>query len=169
MDTQKQDVAVLHLRILSRAAAGEHDLDPEQLFSFKEQELCTRALNLAEKNGKTIHLAIAAATEKWDGILRAAQTLQSSAIVLGLSPTRSVAEEARVAGLAWEALPEPKPRLTLEIYSPTGQEHVFYLGPHAPLLTPTELDLLHRMWLDCSNEVAPEELHHRDVVHFALK
>ena len=168
VDTQKQDVAVLHLRILSRAAAGEHDLDPEQLFSFKEQELCTRALNLAEKNGKTIHLAIAAATEKWDGILRAAQTLQSSAIVLGLSPTRSVAEEARVAGLAWEALAEPKPRLTLEIYSPTGQEHVFYLGPHAPLLTPTELDLLHRMWLDCSNEVAPEELHHRDVVHFAL-
>src|SRR3984893_2259404 len=168
VDTQKQDVAVLHLRILSRAAAGEHDLDPEQLFSFKEQELCTRALNLAEKNGKTIQLAIAAATEKWDGILRAAQTLQSSAIVLGLSPTRSVAEEARVAGLAWEALPEPKPNLTLEIYSPTGQEHVFYLGPHAPLLTPTELDLLHRMWLDCSNEEAPEELHHRDVVHFAL-
>jgi hypothetical protein len=37
-----------------------------------------------------------------------------------------------------------------------------------PHLTPTELDLLHRMWLDFSNEVAPEELHHRDVVHFAL-
>ncbi len=33
--------------------------------------------------------------------------------------------------------------MTLEIYSPGGQEHVFYLGPHAPHLTPKEIDLLH--------------------------
>ena len=170
VDTHKQDIIVFHLRILARAVMGEHDLDPEQLFSSKEQELCTRALNLAEKSGKTIHLAVAPATEKWDGILRAAQSLQSSTIILGLSPWRSFAEEARVAGLAWERLPEPKPRLTLEIYSPQskGQPHVFYLGPHSPHMTATELDLLHRLWLEFSDAVAPAELHHRDVIHFAL-
>jgi hypothetical protein len=168
-DTQKQDIAVLHLRLLERAASGEHELEAEQLFSREEQELFTRCLNLAEKMGKTVHLAVAPAAEKWDGILRAAQSLKSSSVVLGLSPRRSIAEEARIAGLAWEALPAPKPQLTLEIHSPNGQEHVFYLGPHAPHLTPKEIDLLHSLWLEFSNDVAPEELHHRDVVHFALK
>ena len=74
-----------------------------------------------------------------------------------------------MAGLAWERLSDPKPQLTLEIYFPSGQEHIFYLGPHAPHLTPKEIDLLHSLWLQISNEVAPEEIHHHDVVHFALE
>jgi amino acid transporter len=167
-DTQKQDIAVLHLRLLERAASGEHELEAEQLFSREEQILFTRCLNLAEKMGKSVRLAVAPATEKWDGILRAAQSMKSSTVVLGLSPRRTLAEEARIAGLAWEALPPPKPQLTLEIHSPGGQEHVFYLGPHSPHLTPKEIDLLHSLWLEFSSDVAPEELHHRDVVHFAL-
>jgi len=169
VDPRKQDVVVLHLRFLARAASGETGLSAEQLFSSEEQDLFTRALGLAEKKGKTIHLAVAAASEKWDAILRAAQSLQSSTVVLGVSPTRPVTEEAYVAGLAWERLPDPKPQLTLEIYFPSGQEHIFYLGPHAPHLTPKEVDLLHSLWLQVSNEVAPDEIHHHDVVHFALE
>jgi amino acid transporter len=168
VDTHKQDVVVLHLRFLTRAGSGEYELEPEQLFSSEEQVLFTRSLALAEKKGKTIHLAVAAATEKWDAILGAAQSMQSSIVVLGASPNRQVAEEARIAGLAWEHLPSPKPQLTLEIYFPNGQEHIFYLGPHAPRLTPKEIDLLHSIWLELSNDVAPEEIHHHDVVHFAL-
>lgn len=168
-NTQKQDIAVMHLRLLQRAASGEHELEPEQLFSREEQELFTRSLNLAEKSGKTVHLAVAPATEKWDGILRAAQGLQSSAVVLGLSPRRSIDEEARIAGLAWEALPEPKPQLTLEIFTPGAEDHVFYLGPHAPRLTVKEIDLLHQLWLELGQELISEDLHHRDVVHFALE
>jgi amino acid transporter len=168
VDTHKQDMVVLHLRFLARAGSGESELAPEQLFSVEEQELFTRALALAEKKGKTIHLAVAAATEKWDAILRAAQSLHSSTVALGPSPTRHFTEEARIAGLAWERLSDPKPQLTLEIYFPSGQEHIFYLGPHAPRLTPREIDLLHGIWLELSNDVAPEELHHHDVVHFAL-
>jgi amino acid transporter len=169
VDPRKQDVVVLHMRFLGRAESGEYELAPEQLFSLEEQELFTRALALAEKKGKTIHLAVAAATEKWDAILRAAQSLQSAVVVLGPSPTRPVIEEARIAGLAWERLSDPKPRLTLEIYFQTGQEHVFYLGPHLPRLTPKEIDLLHGIWLELSSDVAPEEIHHHDVIHFALQ
>jgi amino acid transporter len=169
VDARKQDVVVLHLRFLARAGSGESELSPEQLFSSEEQDLFTRALGLAEKKGKTIHLAVAAASEKWDAILRAAQSLESSAVALGVSPTRPVTEEAYVAGLAWERLSDPKPQLTLEIYFPSGQEHIFYLGPHAPHLTPKEIDLLHSLWLQISNQVAPEEIHHHDVVHFALE
>ena len=169
VDARKQDVVALHLRFLGRAAGGEYELEPQQLFSTEEQILFTRALALAEKKGKTIHLAVAGATEKWEAILKAAQSLESATVVLGASPNRPVTEEARVAGLAWERLPDSKPRLTLIIYFPGGQEHVFYLGPHAPHLTPKEVDLLHTIWLDLSGDVAPEELHHHDVVHFALE
>ena len=165
-ETRKQDIVVLHLRFLH--GVGEYELAPEQLFSLEEQKLFTRSLGLAEKKGKTIHLAVAAATEKWDAILRAAQSLQSSTVVLGPSPTKAVTEEARTAGLAWERLPDPKPQLMLEILFPTGQEHIFYLGPHAPRLTAKEIDLLHSIWLELSNDVAPEEVHHHDVIHFAL-
>ena len=169
VDTHRHDVVVLHLRFLTRAGSGEYELEAEQLFSVEEQQLFTRALELAEKKGKTIHLAVAAATEKWDAILRAAQSLRSSAVVLGPSPTRPVTEEARIAGMAWEHLSDPKPQLTLQIYFPGGQEHVFYLGPHAPHLTPSEVDLLHNIWLELSSDVAPEEIHHHDVIHFALE
>jgi amino acid transporter len=165
-DPRKQDVVVLHLRFLH--GVGEYELAPEQLFSLEEQKLFTRSLELAEKKGKTIHLAVAAATEKWDAILRSAQSLKSSTVVLGPSPTKTVTEEARTAGLAWERLPDPKPQLILEILFPSGQEHIFYLGPHAPRLTAKEIDLLHNIWLELSNDVAPEEIHHHDVVHFAL-
>lgn len=169
VDTHKQDVVVLHLRFLQRAGGGEYELSPEQLFSLEEQKLFTRALEVSEKKGKTIHLAIAAATERWEAIIRAAQSLHASAVVLGASPTSPVAEEARLAGLAWEHLADPKPQLTLSIYFTTGEEHVFYLGPHAPHLTAKEIDLLHSIWLDVSNQLAPEEVHHHDIVHLALK
>jgi hypothetical protein len=43
------------------------------------------------------------------------------------------------------------------------------LGPHAPNLTGNEVNLLHRLWLRFSEVLAPEELHHHDVVHFALE
>jgi amino acid transporter len=169
IDTRKHDVVVLHLRLLARASSGEHELEPDQLFGVKEQTLFTQALSIAEKRGKTIHLAVAPATDKWDGIMRAAQSLETSGVVLGVSPTRSVAEEARVGGLAWERLEAPRPNLTLEILTPEGNQAVFYLGPHAPHLTAKEIELLHAVWLDLSTALAPEELHHHDVIHFALQ
>src|SRR5437660_653018 len=169
VDARQQDVVALHLRFLGRGAGGEYELEPEQLFSNEEQILFTRALGLAEKKGKTIHLAVAGATEQWEAVLKAAQSLQSAVVVLGASPTTPVTEEARNAGLAWERLADPKPQLSLVIYFPGGQEHVFYLGPHAPHLTPKEIDLLHSIWLQLSNDVAPQPLHHHDVIHFALE
>ncbi|PYR30820.1 MAG: APC family permease, partial [Acidobacteria bacterium] len=150
VDTHEQDVVVLHLRFLQRTGAGEYELAPEQLFSVEEQTLFTRALEIAEKKGKSIHLAVAAATDRWDAIVRAGQSLRAATVFLGASPTSPVNEEARLAGLAWERLPDPKPRLTLSIHFPTGQEHVFYLGPHSPHLTPKETDLLHGIWLELS-------------------
>jgi amino acid transporter len=166
--SQDTDVVVLHVRLLRRAASGEYDLAPEQLFSTIEQLLFTKVLAIAEKEGKPVRLAVAAANDLWEGILRAASNLQSSTVVAGSSSKMSITEQAREIGLAWERMPEPHPRVTLEIFTPARQEQIFYLGPHAPRLTPKEIDLLHNIWLKLSNKLPGIELHHHDIVHFAL-
>ena len=162
------EIVVLHVRMLRRGAVGEYDLEPEQLFSTIEQLLFTKVLAIAEKEGKPVRLAVAAANDLWEGVLRTAENLQSSAIVVGSSSRSSVSEHALEIGLAWERMPEPRPRVALEIFTPSGQEQIFYLGPHAPRLTPKEIDLLHCIWLELGQQLPGIEIHHHDIVHFAL-
>jgi hypothetical protein len=143
-------------------------MEAERMFGSIEQYLFTQALSMAEKHGKPIRLAVVAASDVWDGILRAAVNLQSATIVLGRSAKATVSEQARAVGLAWEKLPEPRPPFNLEIFLPGGQREFFLLGPHAPNLTANEVKIVHQLWLRFSDLVSPEELHHHDVVHFAL-
>jgi Amino acid permease len=165
----RRDVVVLHIRLLRRSASGENELDADQLFGSIEQHLFSQALSLAEKRGKSIRLAVVASNEIWDGILRSAASLESSTIVLGRSPKESTEEQARHIGEAWEKLADPKPQFNLEIHLPNGDKVYKVLGPHAPNLTANEVNLLHRLWLRFSEAIAPLELHHHDVVHFALE
>jgi amino acid transporter len=165
---RQAQIVVLHVRMLRRGASGEYDLAPDQLFSSIEQLLFTKVLSVAEKEGKPVRLAVAAGNDLWEGILRTAANLQSSTIVTGSSSQHSVDDQAREIGLAWERMSEPRPRVTLEIVTPSGSEQIYYLGPHAPRLTPKEIDLLHRVWLEFADKLPGEELHHHDIVHFAL-
>jgi len=166
--TERRDVVVMHVRLLSRTTSGSSELEAEQLFGSVEQFLFTKALSIAEKRGKPIRLAVVSANDLWGGILNAAVRLEASTIVLGRSGKVSLAEEAREIGLAWEQLPDPRPPFNLEIFTPGGQREFFLLGPHAPNLTSNEVRLVHRLWLRFSDLVSPGELHHHDVVHFAL-
>jgi len=68
-----------------------------------------------------------------------------------------------------EKLGDQKPQFNLEIHLPNGDKLYKVLGPHAPNLTANEVNLLHRLWLRFSDAVAPLEMHHHDVVHFALE
>ena len=166
----RRDVVILHVRLLRRAASGEYELDASQLFGGIEQQLFSQALALAEKRGKTVRLAVVAANDLWDGILRAATSLQSSTIVFGQSGKENTEEQAREIGVAWENLGDQKPQFNLEIHLPNGDKSYKVLGPHAPNLTANEVNLLHRIWLRFSESLGgSHELHHHDVVHFALQ
>jgi hypothetical protein len=165
----RRDVVVLHVRLLRRSGSGENELEPDQLFGSIEQHLFSQALSMAEKRGKSIRLAVVAANDLWDGILRAATSLQSSTIVVGHSAKEMTEEQARQIGEAWEKLGDQKPQFNLEIHMPNGDKMYKVLGPHAPNLTANEVHLLHRLWLRFSEVLAREELHHHDVVHFALE
>jgi amino acid transporter len=165
----RRDVVVLHVRLLRRSASGENELDADQLFGSIEQHLFSQALSMAEKRGKSIRLAVVASNDLWEGILRAGASLQSSTIVIGRSAKDNTEEQARQIGDAWEKLGDIKPQFNLEIHLPNGDKIYKVLGPHAPNLTSNEVNLLHRMWLRFSDVLAPQELHHHDVVHFALE
>src|SRR6267154_1433719 len=165
----RRDVVVLHVRLLRRSASGENELEADQLFGSIEQQLFSQALSMAEKRGKSIRLAVVAANDLWDGILRAATSLHSSTIVAGRSTKETNEEQARQIGEAWEKLGDQKPQFNLEIHLPNGDKLYKVLGPHAPNLTANEVNLLHRLWLRFSDAVAPLEMHHHDVVHFALE
>jgi len=165
----RRDVVVLHVRLLRRSASGENELEADQLFGSIEQHLFSQALSMAEKRGKSIRLAVVAANDLWDGILRAATALQSSTIVTGRSAKDPTEEQARQIGEAWEKLGDQKPQFNLEVHLPNGDKIYKVLGPHAPNLTANEVHLLHRLWLRFSDVLAREELHHHDVVHFALE
>jgi amino acid transporter len=165
---REAEIVVLHVRILRRAASGEYELAPDQLFSTNEQQLFTKVLSMAEKEGKPVRLAVAAANDLWEGILRTAANLESSTVVAGSSSKTSITEQAREIGISWERMPDPRPRVSLELFTPGGNEQIFYLGPHAPRLTPKEIDLLHKIWLDLSDRLPGREIHHHDIIHFAL-
>jgi len=166
----RRDVVVLHIRLLRRLTSGEYELDADQLFGSIEQQLFSQALSMAEKRGKSIRLAIVAANDLWDGILRAATALESSTIVFGNSATESTEEQARQIGTAWEHLGDQKRQFNLEIHMANGDKSYKVLGPHAPNLSANEVNLLHRLWLRFSESLGgTQELHHHDVVHFALE
>src|SRR5437773_849303 len=165
----RRDVVVLHVRLLRRSASGENQLEANQLFGSNEPQLFSQALSMAEKRGKSIRLAVVAANDLCDGILRTATSLQYSTIVAGRSTKESNEEQARQIGEAWEKLGDPKPQFNLEIHMRNGDKVYKVLGPHAPNLTANEVNLLHRLWLRFSDAVAPLEMHHHDVVHFALE
>ena len=43
------------------------------------------------------------------------------------------------------------------------------LGPHPPRLWPEDVDIVHEMWLEVSDQYAGSKVHHRDIVGVALR
>ena len=166
-DTDEQDVVVLTARMVG--AGGSEYLDPsEQSFSEHEQMLFTKAVSVAESFGKHIALLVVPAADIFAALVRTAISLESSLLVSGLSSTMTAAEQAYQIGHAWETCPEPKHQFTYIIVTPDGQAQTFNLGAHAPALGGDDVQLVHRLWLNISRDPSFANLHHSDIVTYAL-
>jgi len=169
-DTQKQDVIVMTARLYHREHSfGDTSLDAGQVFDHYEQELFTAAVAAAEKEGKPVSLLVVPATDVFDAIVVTAQRLESSRIVCGISNKLSADEQAKLTGDAWERLPEPKPRIVMEVRLPDGVAREYYLGPHTPRLRDQDLNLLHHLWLEVTSDPALAGTHHYHIVALALE
>ena len=77
-------------------------------------------------------------------------------------------DQAFHMGQAWEALPEPKRQFNFYVVGPDGETKVFYIGPHAPTLSPDDVQLVHRLWLNMRRDPSVPDLHHSDIITYAL-
>ena len=169
-NTREMDIVVMTVKRLTSAGSGEHDLDSEQVFSEDIQALFSKVVTLAEKAGKHVELLVVPGTDPNEVILETATTLKSSVIMIGVSGKMPLESFAKSFGDAWENLPAPRPKLSLENVSPDMEDRNFInLGPHPPRLWPEDIDLVHRLWLQLAQGELGQKLHHRDVIRLALR
>ena len=162
-----RDVVALTVRVLG--VDVDDDAGDSTPSTRAERYLFSQVMALTERHAKPIRLLIVPAQNVFDGVVGAALKLHSSEIYVAESDTLSAADQARLLGDAWESADKPpETKLRLVICHRSGRTDAFHLGAHPPALMPSDLDLIHRVWLDAVKAVGPH-VHHHDVVRAALK
>jgi amino acid transporter len=164
-DTEQQDVVVLTARMMG---AGGPEYVDDQLFSEHEQMLFTKAVSVAESFGKHVSLLVVPAGDIFAALVQTANNLEVDALVSGLSHRMTAQEQAFHVGQAWENLPEPKRQFTFYVITSNGEAQAFHIGPHAPTLQAEDVQLVHRLWLNFKRDPDMGNLHHHDIVTYAL-
>lgn len=165
--TEDRDVIVMSVRIMG--AGGPEYLDSrDQNFSEHEQMLFTKAVAIAESFGKKVSLLVVPAGDIFSALVQSANSLEAESVVSGISSSLTPEEQAFHMGQAWEALPEPKRQFNFCVVGEDGEAKVFYIGPHAPALSPDDVQLVHRLWLNMRRDPSMPELHHSDIITYAL-
>ena len=165
--TEEQDVVVISVRMVG--AGGPEFLSVEdQSFSEHEQTIFTKAVSVAESFGKKVSLLVVPASDVFAALAQGANSLEMDSVVSGVSTRMTAEDQAFHMGQAWEALPEPKRQFNFYIIGPDGAVKVFYIGPHAPALSPDDVQLVHRLWVNMRRDPSVPDLHHSDIITYAL-
>ncbi len=166
-DTSETDIVVMEARLTGYGSA-DRDLAMEQIFSDYEQTLFTKAVSIAESYGKTISLLVIPARDVWSAIVQTANSLESSAVVSGISSKMTGEEQAFRLGQAWEAMPEPKRQFVFQVVRADSTVESYRIGPHTPTMKTEDVHLVHKIWLDIKKISGTEDIHHSDIVTLAL-
>jgi len=140
----------------------------QQSFSEHEQMIFTKAVSVAESFGKKVSLLVVPAGDVFAALVQGANSLEVESVVSGTSNSMTAEDQAFHLGQAWEALAEPKRQFNFYVISPSGDTKVFYIGPHAPTLSPDDVQLVHRLWLNMRRDPSVQDLHHSDIITYAL-
>jgi len=165
--TDEQDVVVISVRMMG-VGGPEYLSAAEQSFSEHEQMIFTKAISVAESFGKKVSLLVVPAGDIFAALAQGANSLEVDSVVSGVSSKMSAEDQAFHMGQAWEALPEPKRQFNFYVIGSGGEVKVFYIGPHAPTLSPDDVQLVHRLWLNMRRDPSVSDLHHSDIITYAL-
>jgi amino acid transporter len=165
--TDDQDVVVISVRMMG-AGGPEYLSAEEQSFSEHEQMVFTKAVSVAESFGKKVSLLVVPAGDVFAALVQGANSLEVDSVISSISSKMTAEDQAFHMGQAWEALPEPKRQFNFYVVDASGQVKVFYIGPHAPNLSPDDVQLVHRLWLNMRRDPSMADLHHSDIITYAL-
>jgi magnesium transporter len=167
LDTARgRDAVVMTVRLLG--VDVDPDLAEDRTLTQDERALFSRIAELAERRRQPIRLLVVPARNVVDALVSTAVRLRSSEIHVGESVTLTGQAQARLLGDAWERVEHAEGEtLTLVIHHHTGRTDAYHIGAHPPSFTPSDLNLIHRLWLDAVTSVGPH-VHHHDVVRAAL-
>jgi amino acid transporter len=165
--TDEQDVVVISVRIMG-VGGPEYLKAEDQSFSEHEQMIFTKAVSIAESFGKKVSLLVVPAGDVFAALVQGANSLEMDSVVSGVSSKMTAEDQALHMGQAWEALAEPKRQFNFYVIDPSGAVKVFYIGPHAPNLSPDDVQLVHRLWLNMRRDPSVPDLHHSDIITYAL-
>lgn len=156
-------------RVLKGPGGSEEQVYEDELFTDYKQLLFTRAVAVAEKMGKEIKLLVVPSNDAFQATVMTAIELECSTLVAGVSTKMSAAQQAKKIGDVWEAIQHPNKRKlrVLKLINPDESEIAYELGAHRPNVTPEDVELAHRLWLELAKE--NEHLHHNQVVSVALR
>jgi amino acid transporter len=166
-NTDERDVVVISVRMMG-AGGPEYLSAEQQSFSEHEQMLFTKAVSVAESFGKKVSLLVVPANDVFAALAQSANSMEVDSVVSGVSTSMSAEEQAFRMGQAWEALSEPKRQFNFFVIGPGSESKVFYIGPHAPTLSPDDVQLVHRLWLNMRRDPSISDLHHSDIITYAL-
>jgi amino acid transporter len=165
--TEDRDVVVVSVRMMG-AGGPEYLSAEDQSFSEHEQMIFTKAVSVAESFGKKVSLLVVPAGDIFAALVQSANSLEVDSVVSGQSTSMTAEDQAFHIGQAWEALPEPKRQFNFYVVNANGETKVFYIGPHAPTLGPDDVQLVHRLWLNMRRDPSVQDLHHSDIITYAL-
>jgi len=166
-NTDDKDVVVISIRMMG-VGGPEYLSAEDQSFSDHEQMIFTKAVAVAESFGKKVSLLVVPAGDVFAALVQGANSLEVDSVVSGVSSKLTAEEQAYYMGQAWEALPEPKRQFNFYVIDASGGVKVFYIGPHAPNLSPDDVQLVHRLWLNMRRDPSVSDLHHSDIITYAL-
>ncbi|MGA7341215.1 MAG: APC family permease [Terracidiphilus sp.] len=165
--TEEKDIVVISVRLMG--VGGPEFLSAEQQsFSEHEQMVFTKAVSVAESFGKKVSLLVVPAGDIFAALVQGANSLEVDSVVSGISSSITAEDQAFHMGQAWEALPQPKRQFNFYVIGPEGETKVFFIGPHAPALSPEDVQLVHRLWLNMRRDPSAADLHHSDIITYAL-
>ena len=168
-DTGTTDVVVMTARIMQGTAAGYEEIFEEHLFTDLEQALFSQVVACSERCGKPVKLLVVPSNNPVAAVVNVAIRLGCSRVYVGASEKVSVATQGRLIGEGWEEIDDPdKTQFELVIVPDRGRIQRVQIGAHAPELAPEDIELTHDIWLEIVERIPDADLHHRDVVYFAL-
>jgi amino acid transporter len=139
--TEEQDVVVISVRMMG-VGGPEYLSAEDQSFSEHEQMLFTKAVSVAESFGKKVSLLVVPAGDVFAALAQGANSLEMDTVVSGASTRMTPEDQAFHMGQAWEALPAP--------------------------LSPDDVQLVHRLWVNMRRDPSVSDLHHSDIITYAL-